>query len=228
MHCDPLSSAAPEARRAQETSELKELSRRRSTLSDVDWCHVGRMLHAHWDGLQLARPARDATSTTCRSPSITVGLEPKAKLNLRSWCRYSASAATSGPSRRPTRRCSKTSATTSGRFRLAETFDRLGLADSVAVIIAWASTAPNTAKTRNAMSPLASPNASETTANADTARKKTMDKKLLTADELAGYLAVPVNTVHQWRKTGKGFKIGKYACFRPDEVYAWIDGRGVA
>ncbi|WIX81712.1 helix-turn-helix domain-containing protein [Amycolatopsis carbonis] len=58
-----------------------------------------------------------------------------------------------------------------------------------------------------------------------------MDKKLLSVDDLAGYLDVPVNTVYQWRKTGKGpkgYKIGKYVRFRADEVDAWIDGQGTA
>ena len=52
-----------------------------------------------------------------------------------------------------------------------------------------------------------------------------MDNKLLTVTDLADYLSVPVNTVYQWRKTGKGpngYRIGKYIRFRADEVDAWI------
>ncbi len=58
-----------------------------------------------------------------------------------------------------------------------------------------------------------------------------MDSKLLSVDELADYLGVPSNTVYQWRKTGKGprgYRIGKYVRFRPDEVDAWIDGQVTA
>ncbi|HWD05130.1 MAG TPA: helix-turn-helix domain-containing protein [Amycolatopsis sp.] len=58
-----------------------------------------------------------------------------------------------------------------------------------------------------------------------------MDNKLLSVDELADYLGVPSNTVYQWRKTGKGprgYRIGKYVRFRPDEVDSWIDGQVTA
>lgn len=58
-----------------------------------------------------------------------------------------------------------------------------------------------------------------------------MDNKLLTVDDLASYLGVPVNTVYQWRKTGKGptgYRIGKYVRFRAHEVDAWIAEQATA
>lgn len=53
--------------------------------------------------------------------------------------------------------------------------------------------------------------------------------KLLTLDELADYLAVPKNTLYQWRTKGygpQGRKIGKYIRYRADDVDTWIDQQG--
>ncbi|HWD82918.1 MAG TPA: helix-turn-helix domain-containing protein [Kribbella sp.] len=55
-----------------------------------------------------------------------------------------------------------------------------------------------------------------------------MNDRLLSIEDLSTYLQVPVNTLYQWRKTGKGpngFRVGKYVRYRPTDVDAWIDGQ---
>lgn len=52
--------------------------------------------------------------------------------------------------------------------------------------------------------------------------------RLLSADELADYLEVPVKTIYTWRhhNTGpKGFRVGKHLRFRWCDVQAWIGER---
>jgi excisionase family DNA binding protein len=52
-----------------------------------------------------------------------------------------------------------------------------------------------------------------------------MNDRLLSIEDLSGYLQVPVNTIYQWRKTGKGpagFRVGKYVRYRAGDVEAWI------
>jgi excisionase family DNA binding protein len=52
---------------------------------------------------------------------------------------------------------------------------------------------------------------------------------LLTAEECAAYIKIPVQTLYDWRYRGIGprsHKIGKYLRFRPSEVDAWIDAQG--
>ncbi|WSK84111.1 helix-turn-helix domain-containing protein [Amycolatopsis sp. NBC_01286] len=51
---------------------------------------------------------------------------------------------------------------------------------------------------------------------------------MLSIEDLSSYLQVPVNTLYQWRKTGKGpagFRVGKYVRYRPSDVDTWIDGQ---
>ncbi|MFJ9787077.1 MULTISPECIES: helix-turn-helix transcriptional regulator [Amycolatopsis] len=55
-----------------------------------------------------------------------------------------------------------------------------------------------------------------------------MNDRLLSIEDLSAYLQVPVNTLYQWRKTGKGpagFRVGKYVRYRPSDVDTWIDGQ---
>ncbi|MFF4907194.1 helix-turn-helix transcriptional regulator [Streptomyces sp. NPDC001260] len=52
--------------------------------------------------------------------------------------------------------------------------------------------------------------------------------KLLSSEDLADYLGVPVATIHQWSHRGIGpqpLKIGKYIRYRRVEVEAWLDSR---
>ena len=49
--------------------------------------------------------------------------------------------------------------------------------------------------------------------------------KLLSIQDLADYLGVPVNTLYQWRTKGYGpigRRIGKYVRYRAADVEAWI------
>jgi excisionase family DNA binding protein len=51
---------------------------------------------------------------------------------------------------------------------------------------------------------------------------------LLTTDELAAYLDVPVATIYAWRyhRTGPpGFRIGRYVRYRRRDVEEWLRGR---
>jgi len=52
--------------------------------------------------------------------------------------------------------------------------------------------------------------------------------RLLSVDELADYLEVPVKTIYTWRhrNTGpKGFRVGKHLRFRWRDVQAWVSER---
>ncbi len=49
--------------------------------------------------------------------------------------------------------------------------------------------------------------------------------RLLTVDELAEYLGVPVATVYAWRhrrEGPRGFRVGKYVRYRMSDVQEWI------
>lgn len=51
---------------------------------------------------------------------------------------------------------------------------------------------------------------------------------LLSLEDVAGYLGVPVRTVYSWRTTGKGprgFRVGKYVRYRIEDVDAWLEQR---
>lgn len=55
-----------------------------------------------------------------------------------------------------------------------------------------------------------------------------MADELLTINELARMLKVPVGTIHQWnyRRTGPvGFMVGRSLRWRKGEVEAWIDAQ---
>ena len=49
--------------------------------------------------------------------------------------------------------------------------------------------------------------------------------RLLTVEDLADYLGVPVTTLYQWRYRGEGppgFRVGRYIRYRWPDVEAWI------
>lgn len=51
---------------------------------------------------------------------------------------------------------------------------------------------------------------------------------LMTVDEVAEYLQIPVQTLYQWRHQGKGpraAKIGRYLRYRRAEVEAWVNAQ---
>ena len=50
--------------------------------------------------------------------------------------------------------------------------------------------------------------------------------QLLTADEVAEVLQVPVATIHAWRYRGKGptgLKVGRHLRFRHEDLMEWIE-----
>jgi excisionase family DNA binding protein len=50
-------------------------------------------------------------------------------------------------------------------------------------------------------------------------------ERLLTTQQLAAYLAVPVATLYAWRYTGDGppgFRVGKHLRYRSSDVDQWI------
>ncbi|NJQ04539.1 helix-turn-helix transcriptional regulator [Streptomyces lonarensis] len=52
--------------------------------------------------------------------------------------------------------------------------------------------------------------------------------RFLTPVELAALLAVPLETVYQWRRKRigpPGFRAGRHLRYHPDDVSAWIDAR---
>jgi len=58
-----------------------------------------------------------------------------------------------------------------------------------------------------------------------------MNDPLLSIEDLSTYLQIPVNTLYQWRKTGKGpagKRVGKHVRYRPSDVESWLDGQGIA
>jgi len=56
-----------------------------------------------------------------------------------------------------------------------------------------------------------------------------MSSKLMTINDVADHLGVPVNTLYQWRSKGygpAGRRVGKYVRYRPEDVDAWIAEQG--
>ncbi len=52
--------------------------------------------------------------------------------------------------------------------------------------------------------------------------------RLLTVEDLAEYLGVPVATIYAWRyhrQGPPGFRVGKYLRFRWSDVETWIEDR---
>jgi excisionase family DNA binding protein len=51
---------------------------------------------------------------------------------------------------------------------------------------------------------------------------------LLSVNELAEYLGVPVRTIYDWRQTGHGppgIRIGRHLKYAMSDVMAWIDAQ---
>ena len=55
-----------------------------------------------------------------------------------------------------------------------------------------------------------------------------LDDVLLSPQQLADYLGVPLATVYRWRCAGtgpRGIKVGKHVRYRQRDVEAWLDTR---
>jgi excisionase family DNA binding protein len=49
---------------------------------------------------------------------------------------------------------------------------------------------------------------------------------MLTVEEVAELLRVPVATLHQWRHKGTGprsYRVGRYVRYRRDDLEAWLE-----
>jgi len=57
-------------------------------------------------------------------------------------------------------------------------------------------------------------------------------EKLLSAEEVAEFLGIPVNTLYQWRHKGTGpnaFRVGRFLRYDPVDVREWLlEHAGVA
>ena len=50
-------------------------------------------------------------------------------------------------------------------------------------------------------------------------------EKLLSVEQVADFLGVPVNTLYQWRHKGTGpsaFRVGRFLRYDPADVRAWL------
>jgi excisionase family DNA binding protein len=59
-------------------------------------------------------------------------------------------------------------------------------------------------------------------------RRWQVAESLMTVEELADYLSIPVKTVYRWRLTGvgpRGAKVGRYVRFRRADVDEWLEGQ---
>ena len=53
-----------------------------------------------------------------------------------------------------------------------------------------------------------------------------MADRLLSAQEVADFLGVPLTTLYQWRTKGtapRALKVGRHIRFRPEDVEAWCE-----
>jgi excisionase family DNA binding protein len=51
---------------------------------------------------------------------------------------------------------------------------------------------------------------------------------LLSIEDLAGYLGVPVTTIYDWRVDGKGpcgIRVGRHVKFTQSDVLAWVEAQ---
>ncbi len=52
-----------------------------------------------------------------------------------------------------------------------------------------------------------------------------MRDRLLSPDDLADFLAIPVKTVYRWREVGAGppgFRVGRHVRYTPEDVATWL------
>ena len=51
-------------------------------------------------------------------------------------------------------------------------------------------------------------------------------ERLMSLEEVAEYLGVPVRTLYSWRATRKGprgFRVGKYVRYKASDIEAWLE-----
>ncbi|HEX6970022.1 MAG TPA: helix-turn-helix domain-containing protein [Micromonosporaceae bacterium] len=60
---------------------------------------------------------------------------------------------------------------------------------------------------------------------------RTLDERLWSVEDVAGFLQVPVETLYRWRKVGYGppaARVGRYLRYDPVDVRAWVQARKAA
>lgn len=65
-------------------------------------------------------------------------------------------------------------------------------------------------------------------AKATVPRSRLNMERLLSADEVAEFLGIPVATLYQWRHKGCGpeaYRVGRHLRYAPSTVRAWLDER---
>lgn len=58
-----------------------------------------------------------------------------------------------------------------------------------------------------------------------------MSSEIMTAEEVAEYLRIPLQTLYQWRYLGRGpksSKLGRHLRYRRADVDAWVDEHSTA
>ena len=61
-------------------------------------------------------------------------------------------------------------------------------------------------------------------------RSRTVLERLLSADEVAEFLGIPVSTLYQWRHRGCGpdaYRVGRHLRYDPAIVQSWLEEHGV-
>lgn len=54
-------------------------------------------------------------------------------------------------------------------------------------------------------------------------------KGLLSPEQLAAFLGVPLATIYKWRAVGtgpRGYRVGRHVRFAPAEVAQWLEAQG--
>jgi excisionase family DNA binding protein len=62
-------------------------------------------------------------------------------------------------------------------------------------------------------------------ANASIPTARRARERLMSAEEVAEYLGVPVNTLYQWRHKGAGpaaYRVGRHLRYDPSAVQTWL------
>lgn len=75
---------------------------------------------------------------------------------------------------------------------------------------------------------MSSPGTPAHTWGMDTSSAPTRLEPLLTSDELANYLQVPIKTIYEWRTNGTGptaYRFGKHTRYRACDVESWLADR---
>lgn len=63
-------------------------------------------------------------------------------------------------------------------------------------------------------------------AKASVSRPRQKMESLLSVDEVAEFLGIPVATLYQWRHKGAGpdaYRVGRHLRYEPSAVRAWLD-----